>query len=242
MTTGADGDAAGRCCAMLAMTACGGSKNSASGTNAEPANITHLDAVRRPRAEDVQGRGRDFEPSTRASTSRWSAGRTTTRSSPRSAVATRPTSRSRSPPTTPARSARAAPGSTSARTCSRTASTTSIFPEAPRDYTEFEGTRCALPMLADTYGLYYNKTLLAKAGYKSPPKTISAADRDGEEADAARLERQAEGRRASTRSRAGTRTSPRTSGPSWGATWMDGGQLGPQHARLGRRSSRGRRA
>ena len=52
----------------------------------------------------------------------------------------------------------------------------SIFPEAPRDYTEFEGTRCALPMLADTYGLYYNKKLLAQAGYKSPPKTISAAD------------------------------------------------------------------
>src|SRR6185437_7685661 len=49
----------------------------------------------------------------------------------------------------------------------------SIFPTAPRDYTTFEGTRCALPMLADTYGLYYNKTLLAKAGYKSPPKTIS---------------------------------------------------------------------
>ena len=48
-----------------------------------------------------------------------------------------------------------------------------IFPEAPREYTVFEGKRCALPMLADTYGLYYNKTLLAKAGYKSPPKTIS---------------------------------------------------------------------
>src|SRR5215216_5646757 len=49
----------------------------------------------------------------------------------------------------------------------------SIFPTAPRDYTTFEGTRCALPMLADTYGLYYNKALLAKASYKSPPKTIS---------------------------------------------------------------------
>jgi multiple sugar transport system substrate-binding protein len=49
----------------------------------------------------------------------------------------------------------------------------SIFPQAPRDYTQFEGTRCALPMLADTYGLYYNKDLLAKAGFKSPPKTIS---------------------------------------------------------------------
>jgi multiple sugar transport system substrate-binding protein len=49
----------------------------------------------------------------------------------------------------------------------------SMFPEAPRNYSKFEGTRCALPMLADAYGLYYNKTLLAKAGYKNPPKTIS---------------------------------------------------------------------
>ena len=35
---------------------------------------------------------------------------------------------------------------------------------APRYYTQFEGKRCALPMLADAYGLYYNKDLLAKAG------------------------------------------------------------------------------
>jgi multiple sugar transport system substrate-binding protein len=48
-----------------------------------------------------------------------------------------------------------------------------IFPKAPRDYSTFEGKRCALPMLADAYGLYYNKAMLAKAGYKSPPKTIS---------------------------------------------------------------------
>jgi multiple sugar transport system substrate-binding protein len=48
-----------------------------------------------------------------------------------------------------------------------------IFPKAPREYSEFEGKRCSLPMLADAYGLYYNKTLLAKAGYKNPPKTIS---------------------------------------------------------------------
>ena len=61
----------------------------------------------------------------------------------------------------------------------------SIFPTAPRDYTAYEGKRCALPMLADAYGLYYNKTLLAKAGIQEPAEDDLGADRDGEEADAA---------------------------------------------------------
>jgi multiple sugar transport system substrate-binding protein len=53
-----------------------------------------------------------------------------------------------------------------------------IFPEVPRQYSQYNGTRCALPMLADVYGLYYNKDLLAQAGIKAPPKTVSelAAD------------------------------------------------------------------
>ena len=51
--------------------------------------------------------------------------------------------------------------------------TDSIFPEAPRSYTQFEGTRCALPMLADVMGLYYNDDMLKKAGLSGPPKTIS---------------------------------------------------------------------
>jgi multiple sugar transport system substrate-binding protein len=42
-----------------------------------------------------------------------------------------------------------------------------------KDYTEYQGKRCAMPMLSDTYGLYYNKTLLAKAGYTQPPRTMS---------------------------------------------------------------------
>lgn len=46
-----------------------------------------------------------------------------------------------------------------------------IFPELVRDYTEFDGTRCAMPMLADAYGLYYNKKMLADAGFEGPPKT-----------------------------------------------------------------------
>jgi multiple sugar transport system substrate-binding protein len=55
---------------------------------------------------------------------------------------------------------------------------TSIFPPATMYYTQYAGTRCALPLLADTYGLYYNKALFAKAGIKSPPKTISELTAD----------------------------------------------------------------
>src|SRR5436309_491994 len=54
----------------------------------------------------------------------------------------------------------------------------SLFPKTSQYYTQYKGKRCALPLLADSYGLYYNKTLLRKAGIKSPPKTFSelAAD------------------------------------------------------------------
>jgi multiple sugar transport system substrate-binding protein len=48
-----------------------------------------------------------------------------------------------------------------------------IFPPAPRSYTQYKGTRCALPMLADAMGLYYNEDMLEKAGLDGPPKTIS---------------------------------------------------------------------
>jgi multiple sugar transport system substrate-binding protein len=55
---------------------------------------------------------------------------------------------------------------------------TSIFPPAPNYYTQYGGKKCALPLLADTYGLYYNKKLFAKAGITSPPKTISQLTAD----------------------------------------------------------------
>jgi multiple sugar transport system substrate-binding protein len=54
----------------------------------------------------------------------------------------------------------------------------SIFPKAPAYYTQFKGTRCALPMLADVYGLYYNKALLAKAHITHPPRTIAELTAD----------------------------------------------------------------
>ena len=56
-----------------------------------------------------------------------------------------------------------------ARACSRRRSQT---------YTQYKGMRCALPMLADTYGLYYNKALFKKAGITAPPKTMSELTAD----------------------------------------------------------------
>jgi multiple sugar transport system substrate-binding protein len=48
----------------------------------------------------------------------------------------------------------------------------SLFPPAPQYYTEYGGKRCALPLLADDYGLYYNKALFAKAHITRPPRTM----------------------------------------------------------------------
>jgi multiple sugar transport system substrate-binding protein len=47
------------------------------------------------------------------------------------------------------------------------------FPKSTLYYTQYKGKRCALPLLADVFGLYYNKTLFKKAGLASPPKTFS---------------------------------------------------------------------
>ena len=49
----------------------------------------------------------------------------------------------------------------------------SIFPAAAQYYTQYDGVRCSLPILADAYGFYYNKDLLAKAGLSAPPKTVT---------------------------------------------------------------------
>lgn len=47
------------------------------------------------------------------------------------------------------------------------------FSDTVKSYTEYKGTRCAMPMLADVYGLYYNKDLLQAAGYTAPPKSLT---------------------------------------------------------------------
>ena len=71
----------------------------------------------------------------------------------------------------------------------------SMFPAATRYYTQYEGKRCALPLLADTYGLYYNKTLFKKAGITQPAEDDQRAHRRREEADAAEQGRLVQGRR-----------------------------------------------
>jgi multiple sugar transport system substrate-binding protein len=45
-----------------------------------------------------------------------------------------------------------------------------LFPKAVRDYTQYRGVRCTLPLLADDYALYSNKALMRG---NPPPKTIS---------------------------------------------------------------------
>ena len=47
------------------------------------------------------------------------------------------------------------------------------FSDTVRSYTEYNGVRCSMPVLADVYGLYYNTDLLSAAGYTEPPKTLS---------------------------------------------------------------------
>src|ERR1700750_457828 len=50
---------------------------------------------------------------------------------------------------------------------------TTEFPAATNYYTQYGGKKCALPLLADTYGLYYNKSLFTNAAIWGPPKTLS---------------------------------------------------------------------
>jgi multiple sugar transport system substrate-binding protein len=54
----------------------------------------------------------------------------------------------------------------------------SLFPAATRYYTQYGGKQCALPLLADDYGLYYNKAMFRKAGITHPPRTISELTAD----------------------------------------------------------------
>ncbi|TMR19083.1 ABC transporter substrate-binding protein [Nonomuraea turkmeniaca] len=45
-----------------------------------------------------------------------------------------------------------------------------VLPAVARSYTAFDGKQCTLPLLADAYGLYYNKALMKG---DEPPKTLS---------------------------------------------------------------------
>jgi len=46
-----------------------------------------------------------------------------------------------------------------------------VFPASVLKGTSYKGIPCSLPLLTDTFGLFYNKTLLTNAGFSSPPKT-----------------------------------------------------------------------
>jgi len=52
------------------------------------------------------------------------------------------------------------------------------FPDSALTYTQYDGKQCALPLLVDAYGLYYNKAMFAAAGIASPPKTLSELTAD----------------------------------------------------------------
>ncbi|MDH6113264.1 multiple sugar transport system substrate-binding protein [Kitasatospora sp. MAP12-15] len=52
------------------------------------------------------------------------------------------------------------------------------FPAPMLQYSQFQGDQCSLPLEADAYGLYYNKTEFAAAGITAPPKTLSEFDAD----------------------------------------------------------------
>ncbi len=49
----------------------------------------------------------------------------------------------------------------------------SKIPPSVQAYTKFENKQCTMPFLADTYGLYYNKTMFAAANISGPPKTLA---------------------------------------------------------------------
>jgi multiple sugar transport system substrate-binding protein len=48
-----------------------------------------------------------------------------------------------------------------------------VFPPSVARYTGFGEKQCAFPFLTDAIGLYYNREILAEAGYTEPPRTIS---------------------------------------------------------------------
>ena len=98
------------------------------------------------------------------------------------------------PRRTSASTARPAAGSTCGPCSSKDHIEREHLPEGVAYYTQYKGKRCALPLLADTYGLYYNKTLFKKAGIR-PAEDVRRADRRREEADEEEPGRVAQGRR-----------------------------------------------
>jgi multiple sugar transport system substrate-binding protein len=53
-----------------------------------------------------------------------------------------------------------------------------VFPRTLLKYTSYKGRQCALPLLADAYGLYYNEDAFRHAGITRPPHTMSEFKKD----------------------------------------------------------------
>lgn len=53
-----------------------------------------------------------------------------------------------------------------------------VFPKTLLDYTQYQGVQCAVPLLADAFGMYYNKDAFKAAGIASPPRTMSELKAD----------------------------------------------------------------
>ena len=96
----------------------------------------------------------------------------------------------------------------------------SIFGATSAEYTKYKDIRCALPMLADVYGLYYNKKQFEKAGITEPPKTMSELT-----ADAKKLtERDSNGKLEVVGydpAQGFYENAPAHYGPLFGADWVD---------------------
>jgi multiple sugar transport system substrate-binding protein len=54
----------------------------------------------------------------------------------------------------------------------------SIIPPPALRYTSYNGDQCALPVLSDAYGLYYNTSMFKANHISSPPKTLSELEAD----------------------------------------------------------------
>ena len=95
------------------------------------------------------------------------------------------------------------------------------FAEATLYYTQFDGVRCALPLLADAYGLYVNNALLAEAGLDGRTDDHHRADR-GRPGSSRSVPTTARSRSsASTRCSASTSSRRRGIATMFGADWVD---------------------
>lgn len=87
-----------------------------------------------------------------------------------------------------------------------------VFPKTLLDYTSYDGNQCALPLLADAYGMYYNKDAFKEAGIsrrRGPCPSSRPTPRSSRSARAAPTSAS-----ASCRTSACTRTAPTGSSPS----------------------------